>query len=160
MGENTAMKKLSNEFELLILKGEFERAKKIVKKFSNKELKDILFQISYSSGSIAPYGFICFLLQEYETSELHLMAAVLLSHGINHLPNAYNLALFHARRAVSLEPNSGNKEFLLFFHELPEKLISDNDAIKIAKEILKETSNSKIAKEIIDELGDKHEPTR
>ena len=149
------MKTLNESFEALILKGHFEEAKKITKKLASKELRDALFRIAYDRNSIAPYGFICFLLQGKETPQLHTIAAVLLSHGINHLPNAYNLALYHARRATEMSPDWENKEYLLFFHELPEKLISDEEALKIAKEILKINSNSKAAKEILEELSKK-----
>jgi hypothetical protein len=46
-------------------------------------------------------------------------------------------AYYHAKRAVQIEPSDvASKELLLFLHIVPEQLVSKEEAIRIAKEIL------------------------
>ncbi|MFH1442954.1 MAG: hypothetical protein ABIG96_02875, partial [Candidatus Micrarchaeota archaeon] len=103
--------------------------------------------------SIAPYSFIWFLICDKETAYYHRIASVILSNGINHLPNAYNLALFHARRSVELEPtNVDNLQWLLFFNILPDKLISDEEAVKIARKVLRYKPNDKASLDVLEKV--------
>ncbi len=142
-----------SKLEKYILSGDFYKAKILVKHLTIKKLDEILFKLTYHGKSIAPYGFIWFLINENENAEYHSIASVLLSNGINYLPNAYNLALFHARRAVNLSPkNIGHKQFLLFFYNLPERLISESEALKIAKDVLKKYPDDRIALDVIEKL--------
>ncbi|WP_278343214.1 hypothetical protein [Parageobacillus thermoglucosidasius] len=64
-----------------------------------------------------------------------------------HLPDAYASALYHAKRAVELSPEDVSlKEHLLLFYEIPEKLISKEEAKAIAQEILKIITDNKMGK--------------
>ncbi len=55
---------------------------------------------------------------------------------------------------VRIQPDVKNKEFMLFFNEIPEKPMSDDLALKLAKEILEIDSSCSIAKEIVEKLSD------
>lgn len=48
-----------------------------------------------------------------------------------------------------MERNIINLERLLFFYNIPEKLINDEEAKNIAEEILKTDANNKVAQDII-----------
>lgn len=51
---------------------------------------------------------------------------------------AYSVALFYARELMLIEKNVKNLERILFFYNIPEKLVDKEEAKYISKEILKE----------------------
>ena len=111
---------------------------------------EILFYLAYDKETINSYGFLCHILKKHEKAVYHAIASVLLSNAVNYLPYVYHLALFHQRRAVELEPtNVGYKEYLLYFNDIPEKVLSDKEAIKIAKEILVLDPKNEVASRVI-----------
>lgn len=66
--------------------------------------------------------------------------------GLNHLEGAYQAAFFHAKKAVGLSPNDiSYKEYLLLFYEIPEQLLTKEEATDIAKEILEEDPENKVS---------------
>lgn len=129
--------------------GDFQKAKQIASGLDLKAIEDELFLFAYNEGSIAPYGFVCAMLIEKETSEWHYIASLLLSMAINHLEDAYFITFYHAKRAVELSPNDiGYKEALLFYHEIPDQPLSKKEALTLAAEILKIDPSNKAAKRI------------
>ena len=58
---------------------------------------------------------------------------------------AYSAALFHARELLAMEKSVENLERVLFFYNIPEKLIEEEEAILISREILKLEPDNKIA---------------
>lgn len=138
------------DLENLILAGKFTEAKRIIRSLSFLKLRDILLNIGFSSGSMTVYAFVCCMLIEEENRELHYLASLILSQAINHLEGAYSVALYHARRAVELRPDDVElKEYLLFFYEIPEGLITKEEATNISKEILKIKPTSKVASKVL-----------
>jgi len=74
--------------------------------------------------------------------------------ALNHLQGAYLVALFHARQAVSLNPDDvGLWEYLLLFHDIPERLIGDDEAVQIAKRILTIKPESIVARRVVGPTG-------
>jgi tetratricopeptide (TPR) repeat protein len=141
---------MKNTFESMITLGDFQEAKKIFLQMNSSETRDSLLKIGYDTESIAPYSFLCGLLIESESSELHYMASELLSNPLCFLAGAYNAALYHARRAAELSPNDiSYKEYILLFYNIPEKLIPKEEAICIATEILSVNPNSIVAKDVL-----------
>ncbi|MFT4416290.1 hypothetical protein ACLM5H_20710 [Fredinandcohnia humi] len=129
--------------------GDFAKAKQFAAQYDLKTLEDELFLLAYDEGSIAPYGFVCAMLIEKETSRWHYIASILLSMAINHLDGAYFTAFYHAKRASELSPDdSSYKEALLFYYEIPEQPLSREEALKIATEMLREDPKNKAAKRI------------
>lgn len=129
--------KKHTNFEKYILKCEFIKAESLIKNFSIQKIDESLFTLAYDTGSINPYGFICYLIQKEEKAQYHAIASVLLSHGLVHLPYVFELALFHQKRAITLEPkNIGYKESLFYFNDIPERILSDKDTIIVARGIL------------------------
>ncbi|MBT2696635.1 hypothetical protein J7E79_04275 [Bacillus sp. ISL-40] len=143
------------DFKQAIKKGEFVKAKQLSKTMDLEALTETLFLIAYDDETIAPYGFANYLLFDKETSELHYLASFLLCMGLNHLDGAYQTSFFHAKRAIELAPEDiSYKEYLLLFFEMPEPLLSKDEATKIAKEILKVDPENKAALSVIN--GDIH----
>ena len=61
------------------------------------------------------------------------------------IEGAYSVALFHARELLRKHRNVENLERILFFSDIPEKLVSNGEAISIAREILRIDPNNKAA---------------
>lgn len=120
-----------------ILSGEFLETRSLLNELSQKDLEDLLFVMGCDEGSITVYAFVCFLIRENETVQLHLLASKLLNIAFCHLEGAYQSSLYHTLRAIELCPDDiALKEALLFFNIIPEKIISNEKAKKIAQEIL------------------------
>lgn len=98
------------------------------------------------------YAFLCYVLYDTNTAYLHNLTSVIMSTALCHIQGAYQTAFFHAKKAIELAPNDLNfKEFLLFFYVIPEKLLSHDEAMIIAKEILMKR-DSKPARQILNEV--------
>lgn len=79
------------------------------------------------------------------------MAAEVFSFSLNHNSGSYNIALFHIRKAAELSQYKEVKYLVPFIllNELPEKIVSDAEAKKIAKMILKIDENQSKAKKFL-----------
>ena len=60
--------------------------------------------------------------------------------------------IFHAREAVKIEKNLENLVTLLSFYGLLEHLMDDEEAEKVAKEILELDSNNETAISVLNEI--------
>ena len=123
---------MEKEFKELILKGDFRKAKSMMNSVTKEQLQTIIFEIGCDEESICAYSFISFLILEQENVEYHCMASELLNIAFPHVIGAYQTSLYHIRRAIELNPSDKDlKETLLFFNDIPEKLVSDEEAQKI-----------------------------
>lgn len=66
-----------------------------------------------------------------------------------HIEGAYSVALFYARELLKVSPSVRNREQLLFFYQIPEKLISKDEAIEISIEILNQEPDNTVAKKVV-----------
>lgn len=154
MGKDKIMaKNLKNE----ILTGNFDCAVEIARKFAVNDLHNCLIDIAYENYNILSYSFInYFIAIEKQTSDLkkseyHSLASDILALPLCHITGANQASLFHARKALEYDPNNiENKEALLFYYEIPDKLISQTEAENVAKEILEEKPTSRAAKKIFE----------
>lgn len=91
---------------------------------------------------------------ENETPAKHEIAALLMSGPLCFYKDAYSVGLFHARKLLALDPNNyKNKEFLLLFHDIPERLIQKEEAIKLAQDILEIEPSNFVAHRILRKYG-------
>ncbi|MGJ0909514.1 hypothetical protein [Clostridium botulinum] len=127
---------MENKLKELILKGEFMKVKSIIHNVTKDELEAVLFEIGCDEESICAYSFMCFLMLEDESVEYHCLTSGLLNIAFPYLPGAYETSLYHIRRAIQLDPEDMElKRTLLFFNEIPEKLVGDKEASIILNEI-------------------------
>lgn len=131
----------------------FNKALNLFNELSETEKMDLIVAESNCSSNIVILGFITYLLMNDNSCFHHELAANALIQ-MCWLEGAYSLAYYHASEMVRIQPDVKNKEFMLFFNEIPEKPMPDDLALKLAKEILAIDSSCSIAKEIVEKLSD------
>lgn len=65
------------------------------------------------------------------------------------IEGAYSIALFHSRELLEMKLCITNLERILFFHNIPEKLVEDDEAELVAKKIIEIEPNNIVALEIL-----------
>ncbi|MEM1323188.1 MAG: hypothetical protein AAGG75_23180 [Bacteroidota bacterium] len=135
----------------LIEEGQFEKAVAELQLDAIKDYHENLLEGAYDSGSEMYYKFYKYIIENHvETSELHYQASEMMSTALNWMPNGYKIAYHHALKACELSPHDVSlKEYLLFFHDIPDQLLSDETARKVAEEILAIDSNNITAKRVL-----------
>ena len=122
----------------LILCGDFLGAqKRIGNELSHSEFESQILAKAFEQPSITFYGFLCMLNQSSEKAEIHYYLSLLMSTALCHLPGGYQVGFYHCQRAIDLAPDNIDykKDFLLYF-DIPDKLLSLDQAKKIARSIL------------------------
>lgn len=137
-----------SKFKTYVLEGNFELATKEIGEFNNQIL-DELFPILYEKPDICFYGFVAYSAHTKVDAHLHYLASEILVSCFPHFVGAYNLAFYHAKQAISFSPKDiSYYEHLLLFYNIPEKLLSKEEAVNAAKFILSINADNKIAKNI------------
>jgi hypothetical protein len=145
--------KFKDEIQKKMLSNDFSSIEKLLNNASRDEIKSLI-DIPFDTGGIITYTIVCMMLIKKETSELHYRAAQILFLPLCYLEGAYSAALYHIRRAIELAPkDKGLKELLIFLHEVPDQVVSKDEAISIARELLKEDSNNKPAQKLLKWYG-------
>lgn len=130
----------------LILSGQFLKAQEVASQMSFKDMENLLLELAYETESIALYSFVFSLLIETENSDLHYLASELLTQPLCHIEGAYQAGYFHAKKAIELSPDDIQlQEYLLLFYEIPESLLSKEEAVILAHKILVRNPNSQVA---------------
>jgi len=149
LGEN-----VSGKLQKLILACDFENSKKILSSYNGNERRGVLIDIAWTTENLAVYGFVEYLLRDKEDPFWHSVAAQMMLVPLCHVEGAYSLGLCHIRKAALLEPdNIEHKEFMLAFHDLPEPLLTKQEAISIAQEVLAVDPASEKAIQILSDYG-------
>ncbi len=65
------------------------------------------------------------------------------------IEGAYSIALFHARELLEINLSSKNLERILFFYNIPEKLVENTEAKLVAKKIIEIEPDNIVALELI-----------
>ena len=138
---------LEKNIKECLLKNKICKLENMLLQANIKNFKNLLIEIAFETENITIYSIVCMLLIKKETVELHQLAIDLLVHPLCIINGAASAALYHARKAIELSPNNPMlKESLLFFHNVPEKLVSTEEAISTAREILNMQPNNQCAK--------------
>lgn len=134
-----------------VLAGRFDEALALARGADVADLRDELLSLSFETESLTCYGFCVAMIDREPGARGHGLASdVLASGALCRLPGAYQLAFHHANRAVELEPDDiGYREFLLFFHGNPERLLSDEKAREIAADLLRRDPGNAAARAVL-----------
>lgn len=123
----------------LIKNRDFKSARKEVKLNSFLVLKNELEKEAFINPDIQIYNFIVSLINENpDNKEYNEFASELMATALNHFENGYKIAFKHAKEVVRIDPNSlENWEWLLFFYNIPEKLLSKEELKEVLIKIFK-----------------------
>ena len=132
---------------------QFRKASCIFRQLTQSEQMDFIILEAAEAANSTILDFLSFLLDENETALYHLLTAMALIQ-MCWLKDAYQLAYMHACALLKLEPTAEHKEFMLFFFDIPEKILSKEQAFILAKEILLEKPTSIAANRIATKLSE------
>ena len=138
MNRSVRLNRIEKKIKKLIFDLEFEQAEVLIKDLSEGELKDVILAISVNTESIVIYTFVSSILQRNESSNLHYISSVLMSAPLCHIEGAYEVGLFHAKKAIELSPNDLSLyKYILFFENNPDGEFPKK-YLKIIKQRIKE----------------------
>jgi hypothetical protein len=140
----------------LVLQEKYREAYILIKKYPIKKINEILIDFAYSTEDEKIYYFVLYLIKNEKNkkllSEYHVIAAGILAIAIPYLSYSYKEASIHAREALKLLPaDVETMEFFLFIYEDPSSkdYISNKEAKKVARDILKIKPASEIANKVL-----------
>lgn len=146
MGKSIKRGKIIMEnFKMILLQGKYKEAEEICKTMDMNSIRDMVMTFAYDTESICIYSFLQYMIgKTRETSWMELAIDVMLN-PLCFVEGAYSVALFHARELLLIERSIKNLERIIFFFNIPEKLVNEEEAKCIAKEILKVEPENEVA---------------
>lgn len=146
MGKDKNLIKLIRFLERLVLEYKFNEASKLLINVDQLTIIRAIQNLGFDKPGALAYVFVSYLIIHEEKALYHYIASILMSGAFNYLPGAYLASYYHSKRALELDPsNIQFKESLLYLRRIPEKILSKEEAIQIAKEILNEKPDSESA---------------
>lgn len=134
--------------------GGFAKVDELVKNFTLDEMETFINDLCYENRDLSVYTYINYRIskaKETELAKLHIIAYSILIIYLTYIEGAYSSGLYHAKKAVELEPDNVEcLELLLTFYGLPEQLMSKEEAKEIAKRIMEIEKTSILAKSILE----------
>lgn len=132
-----------------IFEGNYDLAYDICEKSIPSDVRDVLLTLAYDTESICIYSFIRYMISKTNSPVWIELAVDVMVHPLCYVEGAYSIALFHSRELLKLVYNAKNLEMILFFYDIPEKLIKRSEAELIAKALLAIEPDNKIALRIL-----------
>ena len=133
---------------LKLQQGQYTEVEEICKEMNLLDFRDVFMNIAYETESINVYGFIVYMIRSEGNKEWIKLAIDILLNSLCFIEGDYSLALFHVRELLKIDRNVENLERILFFYNIPEKLVDDIEAYKIAEEILAIDADNVVALKI------------
>lgn len=125
-----------NEIIRLINDAEYKTVFDLFSDIDNAEIRGILLEIAYDTESISVLGFVVFALHNTNSEFWSDFAIEILLGVFSYIEGAYSIAYYLSAEALKQNRSKENMERLLFFNKLPEKLLKDDEALKIKNEVL------------------------
>ena len=133
-----------------IYEGNYNLAEEVCGKIEMSAIRDTLLTLAYDTDSICIYSFIRYMISKTDLPAWMELAVEVLIHPLCHIEGAYSIALFHSRELLKLEYNEKNLEMILFFYDIPEKLVTRSEAESIARELLTIAPENKVALRVLE----------
>ena len=140
---------MTEKIKEYILEGNYQSAESICEKLDPSDVYKEILMLAYDMDSICVYSFIQYMISKTNSITWNELATEVMMHPLCYIEGAYSAALFHARELLKLEYNANNLERILFFYDIPEKLIKKSEAEAIAKELLNIEPDNKAAQHIL-----------
>lgn len=122
----------------------------------DKSLLGNIELLTYEEPNDNLFNFICFLGENSTEEKIISFVSMILATSLCHFEGAYKKAYLLAQKAVLKEPNNlQNLEWLLFFYNLPDNIMSDNELKKIVETILTLDNNNEKAVKYLEILKSK-----
>lgn len=132
-------------FKMNLLQGKYKEAEETCKTMDANSIRNMILDIAFETENICIYSFIQYMITKTRKTSWIELAIDVMIHPLCFVEGAYSVALFHAREALLIENNVENLERILFFYNIPEKLVDQEEAKYIAKEILKVEPDNEVA---------------
>lgn len=154
----------SKKLKEMILGNKFNQARNLLLNYRYEKLSRFLGGLANETENEIVYKFVQYLIEKEEIKkrliEYHIIASTILSIDIPYLSYSFEKAIFHAKEAIKLNPEDTSlKEHLLFIYEDPnaKNFMHEEEAEKIAKEVLKVDPENRQAKTILKDLKRENE---
>ncbi len=134
-----------DDFAASLLQGNYKAAEELCKSMDDTSVKNLILNVAYDTENICTYSFTEYMIRQTGNVCWMELAIELMLNPLCFVEGAYSAALFHARELLAMEKSVENLERVLFFYNIPEKLIEEEEAILISREILKLEPDNKIA---------------
>lgn len=128
-----------------LLQGRYQEVAEKCQKLDADGIRDMIMTIAYETESICVYSFIQYMIEKTKKTNWMELAVDVMLNPLCFVEGAYSAALFHSRELLAVERSVENLERIIFFYEIPEKLVEEEEARCIAKEILKAEPDNKAA---------------
>ena len=150
---------METKLKKLVLEGFYHEAENVMLTIPLNAQRDIIMNLAYDTESIAIYGFLRYMLEKNKTKYLVailLMLKIKIEMTIDVMINplcfvegAYEVALFHTRELLKIDFSVETMEKVIFFHDIPEKLVEEKEAEAVAREIIKIEPDNCVANRIL-----------
>lgn len=117
-----------------------------------EEFEQVLYRLAYNpeNGDVNffIYTYMLRLLGGKENDwRIHLSISRLMGGILNHINGCELIGLYHAKEADKLKPMDADiLEFILYYNHIPEKILSDEEALVYSQKLLMVKPDSDIVK--------------
>lgn len=132
-------------FKKNLLQGKYEMAEEICETMDDNNIRDMIMMLAYDTESICVYGFIQYMINKTKKISWIELAIDIMLNPLCFIEGAYSVALFHARELLQIDKSVNNLERIIFFYNIPEKLVGEEEVKIIAKEILALEPDNEVA---------------
>ncbi|ARJ17030.1 hypothetical protein SHJJP8905_000201 [Staphylococcus lugdunensis] len=146
---------MQEQIKNLVLNGNFDAVRELMSEADYLEFEEAYISSAHEVESMMFYTCILDMIKDEETAELHDLAFLLLVYPLSEAEGALNSAYYHAQASIQLTEGKEVKSLLqmLLLHAIPEPVISDAKALKVAKQILKLDPSNSVARNILKETA-------
>ncbi|PNZ70261.1 hypothetical protein E2556_06615 [Staphylococcus croceilyticus] len=138
-----------------VLNGEFEQVRQLMSQADFLDFEEAYISCAHEHESMMFYTCILDMIKFEESAELHDLAFLLLVYPLSEVEGALDSAYYHAQSSIQLTNGQEVKSLLqmLLLHAIPEPVISDSEAFKVAKQILKLDPKNHVARNALKETA-------
>ncbi len=142
---------LQEDIKFYVLNGKFEEIKNIMSNIDFMEFEEVYISCAHEQENIMFYTCILDMMKDNETAELHDLAFLLLVYPLSEVEGVLEAAYYHADASIQLTNGKEIKSLLqmLLLYAIPDPIISDSEAFKVAKQILKLDPNNHVARNVL-----------
>lgn len=140
---------MREELKIDLVQGKYQNIERVYENIDDDIIKNILLEAAYEMESLCVYSFVQYMVNKTKKISWLELAIDILLGPLCFMEGAYSVALFHSRELLLVNRSVENLERLLFFYDIPEKLVPIEEAKMIAEEILMKEPNNKVALSVI-----------